>query len=255
HWPPLEAADRLLVYLLPATVVAEIVAVVVSQRRWLACFPRALVAVPAGWILLQGSVYLASSASFASSDTWSPREKWLYLGGMAAGLLFAWLSLGRLAARRPNRAIPLALAMTAGAAGITIMLSGYATGGQMGVPLSAAMAAAAIASFLIAGPIEWRGTVGVGVVMLFGLLVLGRFFGSLSTLHAVLLMVAPLLVWVGELPLVSKQRAWQRAAIRLFVVAILLSVVVFRARQKFAADSQQNSQQSGDASDPYASYK
>jgi hypothetical protein len=258
HWPPREAADRLIFIVLPAAVLAEIVAALLSQRRWLACIPRALVAVPSGWILLQGSVYLANSASVSTSDSWSPGEKWLYLGGMAAGLLFAWLSLGRLAARSPSRAIPLSLAMTAGAAGITIMLSGYATGGQLGVPLSAALAAAAFASFAVAKPLEWRGAIGVGVVMLFGLLVLGRFFGDLTTLHATLLFIAPLLAlgWAAEAPVIKKLRAWQRAAIQLLLVAILLSIVVFRAQRKFAADSGQNSQQNGDAaSDPYSSYK
>jgi hypothetical protein len=174
---------------------------------------------------------------------------------MAAALIAAWLALGRLAARSPSRALPSVLAITTGAAGITIMLSGYSTGGQMGVPLSAALAAAALASFLFAGPIEWRGAVGVGVVMLFALLVLGRFFGSLTTLHAVLLFIAPLLAWTSELPLIKKLRSWQRGAIQLFVVAMLLTVVVFRAQRQFAADSQQNSQQGGDASDPYAGYK
>jgi hypothetical protein len=247
HHLPGEATDRLFLILLPATVVAEIVAAIVSQRRWVACIPRALVAVPAGWILLQGSVYLTGS--------WSAREKWLYLGGMAGGLFISWLSLDRLAARSPSRAIPLALGMTAGVAGITIMLSGYATGGQMGVPLSAALAAVALASFLITDPVEWRGTIGVGVAMLFSLLALGRFFGDLTTLHAVLLFIAPLLAWIGELPLLKKIRAWQRAVLQLLIVAVPLAVVVVRAQRQFAADSQQNSQQSGDASDPYAGYK
>lgn len=247
HRLPGEATDRLFLILLPATVGAELIAAVVGQRRWLACIPRALVAAPAAWILLQGSVYL--------TDSWTPRERWLYLGGMAVALFAAWLALNRLAARSPSRAIPLALAITTGAAGITIMLSGYSTGGQMGVPLSAALAAAAMASFLVAGLIEWRGTIGVGIVMLFSLLVLGRFFGSLTTLHAVLLFIAPLLAWTSELPVIKKLRTWQRGVTQLLVVAILLSVVVFRAERKFAADSQQNSQQSGDAADPYAGYK
>ncbi|HEY2148182.1 MAG TPA: hypothetical protein VGH32_09610 [Pirellulales bacterium] len=247
HRLPGEATDRLFLVLLPAAVGAEVIAALVAQRRWLACIPRAIVAAPAAWILLRGSVYL--------TDSWSPRETWLYLGGMAAALIAAWFALGRLAASSPSRALPSVLAITTGAAGITIMLSGYSTGGQMGVPLSAALAAAAMASFLFAGPIEWRGTVGVGVVMLFALLVLGRFFGSLTTLHAVLLFIAPLLAWTSELPLIKKLRSWQRGAIQLFVVAMLLTVVVFRAQRQFAADSQQNSQQGGDASDPYAGYK
>jgi hypothetical protein len=177
------------------------------------------------------------------------------LGSLAAGLLVSWLLLDRLATRSPSRAVPLALALTTAAAGITIMLSGYSTGGQLGVPLTGALAAVAIASLLISGPIEWRGAIGVGVVMLFGLLVLGRFFGDLTTLHAVLLFIAPLLAWTSELPLIKKLGAWQRGAIQLLIVAAMLSVVVFRAQRQFTADSQQNSQQSGDAADPYAGYK
>jgi hypothetical protein len=247
HRLPGEATDRLFIILLPAAIAAEIIAALVSQRRWLACIPRAIVALPAGWILLHGSVYLTSS--------WSPREKWLYLGSMAGGLLVSWLLLDRLVARSPSRTIPLALALTTAAAGITIMLSGYSTGGQLGVPLTGGLAALAISTLLISGPIECRGAIGVGIVMLFGLLALGRFFGDLTTLHAVLLFVAPLLAWTSELLIIKKLRSWQRGAIQLLVVAALLSIVVIRAQRQFAADSQQNSQQGGDAADPYAGYK
>jgi hypothetical protein len=255
RWPPQEGVDRLLFLLLPATIVVEILGAIVSRPRWLAWALRAAIAVAAGRILLHGSVYLVPSSvpvdpASPGSHAWSLSETWLYLGGMAAGLAVVWILLERLATRSLSRVVPHALALACGAAGVTIMLSGYATGGQMGFPLSGAIGAAALASLVSPKLGESAGAIGVGVVMLFAMLVLGRFFGDLTTPHAVLLFFAPLLAWVGELPLSKKLRSWQRGLLQLLVVAIPLAIVVVQAQRQFAADSKS----ADPASDPYSSY-
>ena len=254
-WPPQEPADRLLFLLLPATVAVEVLGAFVSRPRWLACGLRAVVAAVAARILLHKSVYLVPSAfpvdpASSGSHTWSVAEAWLNFGGMGLGLAAVWILLERLATRSTSRAVSLALAMNCGAAGMAIMLSGYATGGQLGFPLSAAIGGAVIASLAGTKLSQSAGGIGVGVVMLFGMVVLGRFFGDLTTAHAVLLFLAPLLAWVGELPLLRKLRAWQRGVLQLLAVAIPLAVVVLQAQRQFAADSQSP----GSASDPYSGY-
>jgi hypothetical protein len=254
-WPPQEPADRLLFLLLPAAVVVEVVAAFFARPRWLACVLRAMVAAAAPRVLLHRSVYLVRSpfpidSASPGSQAWSVGDAWLYIGGMAIGLAVVWVLLERIATRSKSRAVPLSLAMTCGAAGVTIMLSGYATGGQLGFPLSAAVAAAAVASLASAKLNRSTGGIGVGVVMLFGLLVLGRCFGDLTTAHALLLFFAPLLAWIGELRPFTKLRAWQRGLLQLLAVAIPLAIVVIQAQRQFAADSQSPVS----ASDPYSGY-
>lgn len=245
-WPPQEDADRLLWVIAPAAILAELLAVVISRPRWLGWALRAIVAASAGRILLHDTSYIADLAG-GTSD-WTTSQIWLYLGSMAAGLFVVWALLDWLAARSPSRSLPLALAMVSGAAGITIMLSGYATGGQRCLPLAAALAAAGVASLLPKTKIDVRGGLGVGLVALFVMLAAGYFFGKLTLPHAVVLFVAPLGCWITELPPLKKLRSWQRGLVQLLVVAIPLAIVVFQAQQQFAADSQRAKD------DPYSSY-
>ncbi len=249
-WPPSEDGDRLLWLILPAAIAAELLAAIVLRPRWIGWAARLLVAATAGRVLLHNTSYIADLGG-GTSD-WTAGQTWLILGLMAAGLAVVWLLLNLLAARSKSRSIPLALAMTACAAGVTIMLSGYATGGQRAIPLAAAVAAAAIASLAV--PREkndFRGGLGVAIVALFALVTAGRFFGNLTTAHGVLLFAAPLACWVAEAPFLSGLKTWMRCAIRFAAVAIPLAVVVVQAQQKFAADSRN----SGSTDDPYAAYK
>jgi hypothetical protein len=116
------------------------------------------------------------------------------------------------------------------------MLSGYATGGILGLPLAAALVGLAVASFVVRTDINWQGALGAGVVGLFALLVMGNFFGRLTTLHAVLLMAAPLVCWLPALPVVRRTRPWLRAVACLILVALPVSFTVVQASRSFAKD-------------------
>jgi hypothetical protein len=252
HWPPREDVDRWLLFLLPAVIGAEAISAVAPRRKWLAWLVRGLVAIAAGRILLHGTIYIAELPG--ATRKWSVAEAWLYLAGMAAALAAAWVLILWLANRAPSRAVPLSVALASAAAAVTIMLSGYATGGQMGLPLSAALAAVTMASLALPKSTHLYGALGVGIVGLFALLVVGRFFGELTTARAALLFLAPLGCWVVELPYLRTFKPWQRGLLQLFVVSLPLIFVVVQAQRQFAADSQRN-KASGDASaDEYLNY-
>ena len=51
---------------------------------------------------------------------------------------------------------------------------------------------------------------GVAVVGLYSLLVIGRFFGELSSTHAIVLFASPLLAWLPELPGLRCLPQWAR---------------------------------------------
>jgi hypothetical protein len=74
----------------------------------------------------------------------------------------------------------------------------------------------------------------VGVVGLFGLLVVGRLFAGLTTLNAALLFAAPLLGWLPEL---LPTRRLVRVALRLALAAVPVVVALVLAQEKFATDS------------------
>ncbi len=196
HWPPLEDVDRWLLLLMPAAVIAELIAAFVDRPRWIAWLARGVIAIAAGRILLHGTTYIADLPGTAHQ--WSVVQTWLYLGAMTAALAAAWASAIRLANRTSGPMVTVSIALAAGAAAVTIMLSGYATGGQMGLPLSAALIAVTLVTLVLRKLIRLDGAIGVGIVGLFALLVVGRFFGELTTPHALLLFAAPFDVLGGR---------------------------------------------------------
>ena len=121
--------------------------------------------------------------------------------------------------------------------GVTIMLSGYATGGQAGLPLAAALMGGSAVALVLPGPSRQTAPIGVAIVGLFSLLVIGRFFGELRSAHAILLFGAPLLAWLPELPRLRRLPPWARGLARVLLVAIVVAGVLVDAARKFAAES------------------
>jgi hypothetical protein len=228
--PPTADLDRLLLIVLPAAVAAEVLAAIAGRAGWVA---RCAVAAAAAPVLLHGTVYV-SDLSGPGSREWSLAITWLVFAGLAVVLIAAWAALNRLAVRTGG---DMALVCIEGAvlgAGVVVMLSGYATGGQAGVPLAAGLSGVGAGLMLRKGKLGPEAAVGVGVVGLFGLLVVGRLFAGLTTLNAALLFAAPLLACLPE---VLPGRPGLRATLRPVLAAVPVVVALLLAQQKFAADT------------------
>jgi len=233
RWPRrslAEAEDRLLLIVLPAIVVVEITAAFRGVPRWLAWALRGVVAAGVTPVLLYNSRYFTDSAG-PGTRLWSAAQAVLWLGGLAAVLAVEWLLLVLLARRTSSRFLLLALAVACGGAAPTIMVSGYVTGGLLLVPLAGALVGTAVASCFWVASRGDGAAVGFGVVFLFALLVMGRFFGELRTFHAGLLLFAPLLAWLPEFLPGKKPRTWGRAVPGIILVAIPV-VLAFYLAQK-----------------------
>jgi len=239
NWPPREDQDRLLFILVPAVVGMEILGAFRGPISWLAVVLRLVCVVGAVRLLLHGSVYLTEPPGPGSLG-WTESETWQILGGLAVALALVWIVLSYLAKGSTGRAVPLAMALTCAGAAVTIMLSGYATGGQMGLPLAAALAGAWVASWALSGHPSTQGAIGVAVVGLFALLVMGRFFGELITANAVLLFFAPLLCGVPELP------PRLRGLGKVILVAIPVAIAIMAAQGMLVP----NSARTASTSDP-----
>jgi hypothetical protein len=213
-----------------ATVV-ELIGGFTIVPRWFVWILRLGLAAATGRILLQGSSYLQGTAS-----DWSVSQVWTALGVGALLLAVVWILLARLLRRGPGISLPLALSQTCLAAGMTVMLSGYTDGGALGLPLAAAVAAAVVGARLLEMMPATEGAIGFGLVGLFGILMMGRFFGELSTGRALALFVAPLLCWVSELPPLRGRTPRVVATVRLAIVAIPLAIVLGLAKSDFDRD-------------------
>ena len=149
--------------------------------------------------------------------------------GLATALIAIWELLALLQARTVDRPASAALALTTLAAAVTVMLAGYYQGGLMGMPLAGAGVGATLASFIAPAQPNTNCPPGLGVMGLFTLLLIGRFFGALPTDLALCLLFAPLLAWVPEAPGLRRLRPSLRAAMRLALVAVPLVFVVAKA--------------------------
>jgi hypothetical protein len=234
-WPPREDKDRFLGLLLPATVLVELMATVGKAPR-VAWLLRLGIAAGAVRLLLHNTSYLADLAGPGTRE-WSAAQMWFWTGVPAAALAAVWAALALLTRRAPGRSVPLALALACAGAGVTVMYSGYATGGQIGLPLAAALIGASTGSLALPRTVYSTFSPGVGVVGLFGVLVVGRFFGALTTAHAALLLSAPLLCWLPELPPIRKLPPWARGILRVVLVAVPVSCAVLQAQQASEAAS------------------
>jgi hypothetical protein len=236
RWPPREDLDRLLVWLLPLAISVEIAAACVPRLPWLARLLRAAAAALTAPLLLAGTVYVTDLAG-AGSREWSLTQTWLaYFPAAAAGTAL-WVSTAHLAQRRPERTLPLCLAMVLAAAGMAVMLSGYATGGQLGFPFAGAVAASA----LVASKEQLRqiasGIAGIGVAGLVWLVAIGWLFGELSNVAAILLVAAPAAAWLAEIRPRSHWR-WKRVVLQTMLVVAPAAAAVVLAQRQFQERSQ-----------------
>jgi hypothetical protein len=241
HWPPREDQDRFLFALCPLLLAVELLAAFTNSenpsnwRRWLPWLLRLILAAIAGRILLHDSIYI-TDLSGPGSRQWTSEETWLTLGGLAAALIASWALLAWLAQRDAGRSVPVAVAGVCAAASVALMLSGYASGGPLAMPLAGAVVGALAASLLMKSGVSVEGMIGLSLVWLFALLIIGHFFGELTWLNAALLFFAPLLGWLPELTL-RKLQPRLRPLTGLALTVIPVAVALFLAQQKFVENS------------------
>jgi hypothetical protein len=254
HWPLREDQDRLLGLVLPAVVIVELLAAFPRVPRWLTWPLRAAVVLGVAPVLVYGSTYLSDQNGPGTAE-WSTVQAALILGGLAAFLATVCSLLALLSSRAPGASPAVCLAITSAAAAVTVMLSGYATGGQDGLPLGAALAGAALTVSVLKWSSRGRLPLGVAVVGLYSLLVIGRFFGELSSAHAILLFAGPLLAWLPELPVLRRLPRWARNLARVLLVALLVSAILIAVGRKFLEDSpSRDSESEGPTADDYMNY-
>jgi hypothetical protein len=254
-WPPRQDQDRFLLVLFPSVMGIELVATLAASMRWLVWLLRMIVAASAARVLLHNTIYLTDLAGPGSQE-WTPAQTWMILGGLAIALAGGWTSLAFLARRTAisaslsnqkcgvrGRGSSVLLAVSVACAGtaITVMLTGYATGGELGLPLAAALAGGTAARFVLKQSGSAEGAVSLGTVGLFALLVMGRFFGELPTAYAVVLCSSTLLCWLPELPYIRRLGPRLRGVIRVALVAVPVMVVLMLAQQKFVRETSMTS--------------
>jgi len=238
RWPIREDQHRLLGLVMPAILLIEAAGGALRPPRWLILGGRLAASLAVAPVILYGSIYVADLAGPKSAE-WSPARRWLIFSGLGLALFGVWSCLVR-TQRQSGSSVrtPLALAMAIAGAGLTVMLSGYASGGLVGLPLAGAIAGAvATAAWWREDALGAAHGVGVGVVGLFSVLAIGFFFGRLRVEPAILLFLSPLLAAIAEAPLPFRLARGWRSAAGLALVAIVVGLVVVSTARRFAVDA------------------
>jgi hypothetical protein len=225
RWPPPEDRDRMLLVLFPALIIIEILGAVLVRLRVVIWLLRLGLAFSAARVLLHHSVYLTSLPG-PDSTGWTPAQHGLILGGLGLAVAAVWTAMIALARRAPGRALPLALALASAGTAVAVMLSGYATVGPLGLLLAAGIFGSVIASMFLPAPPNATGVLGFGIVGLFSLVVVGRFFGELTSVNAALLFSAHLMCWLPELPFLRRLGPRLRGVGRITLTALPLAIAL-----------------------------
>jgi hypothetical protein len=212
--PPRVAIGRLLVIGLPLAAIAEAIAVEAGLGR-VATVVRGVTALTLVRVLLHDSVHLQMEETAANATVLT-----------AAGLAAIGWPIAVAGERRDDGGVVtvLAVVLALAAAAVAIPMAGYVKGG-----LVAALLAAAAGGALAGG--GRVGLTGFSFAALVGIVVVGRFFGGLSSSTALLLCSPPILtVAVGRVGDsfgdVAAGRVIRSAACRLALAIVPLVVVI-----------------------------
>ncbi|MGZ0172740.1 MAG: hypothetical protein ACKVHE_24635 [Planctomycetales bacterium] len=233
-WPPVNGLDRFLTVVVPAALAIEHLAGFQRVPSWLAWFLRTILAAAIPRILLHDSVYLSSA-----DGQWTSWQAVVVLAVASGLLVLLWSLLSWLSRRSPGSSLSLALSMAILCAGATIMMAGYVKGGSAAFPLAITLIVTTVSVRLTTSRsaptshLDTKVILGIGVVGLFGLLSIGRFFGELSDGCSLAILLSPLLCWVTEIPLLRNRNPWIIGTVRLIVVAIPLLIVLAEAKLDF----------------------
>jgi hypothetical protein len=233
-WPIREDQDRFLGLVMPFALMAEAVRCSFSgSARW-RIIGRFIVATAVAPLILHGSSYVADLAGPGSAE-WPLGPRWLIFGGLGSATLAAWSALLVIQSRSGSAVrVPWALAASLPAAGLVVMLSGYASGGVAAFPLAAALLGASLAAATL-GADDRETAPGVGLIGLSSVLMMGTFFGRLRTADAVVLFVSPLLSGIPEVGPLSRLTPRFRTTLGVVLTACAGLAVTAAAWRRFAA--------------------
>ena len=232
-WPPANAIERFLELLVPGTLIIHLVSALTSHPEGKGRLLRQLPSLACPLLILYGSIYLRAPVSIAGRSLPSAIAAPLITIACTAVLLAAVHVTQSLTRQTSPFVTGLLITLTLPAAGIAIMLAGYIKGGSAAFPLAGSLLAAVVGLHFIPHNPR-RHTLGeIAMLVLFGLLMIGHFYGRISLLQAAGLLGSPLLAAGDLLPRKIRSLRTDTLRFRLLLLALLLSVQLSIAAWEF----------------------
>ncbi len=229
RWPSLPPHD-VTHWLALWCAVATVIGIAQSLARW------------PGWASWSVRVLLSGASTWlflgpTRAYVWEPATGMLWTGVLAVAMIVLWTALDDMAGRGTAASLtPVLLIVTLGTS-LVLLFSGSALHAQAFGALPAALAAFVLLSWLRPAVCLPGGAMTVPVVLLCGAWIGGYFYAETPLISAVLLFVAPIVAWIGELSFVRGRRAWLATALRAGVTLVPVAAsVIIAARAYFQED-------------------
>lgn len=155
---------------------------------------------------------------------------WVWKAAVAMAVFMLWFSNITLAERNPGQLMPLVMMLAFTAASI-VLIAGVSSA-KFGV---LAGSLACMSGFIMAIGLLTRkhASIGGSLTVLSTLLpawmVTGHFYdaaGDVPLASFILIAVAPMALWIGEIPVLSRGKQWRRYLLGLSAVALLLAIAI-----------------------------
>jgi uncharacterized membrane protein YhaH (DUF805 family) len=187
----------------------------------------AVVLLPTIWLLVRP----------LAAHRWSGEETAAWIVGLSVAAAGMTMALDRLLDRQTGPAASMSLVLVVALTAIVLLLSGTKTDAQLSAAAAAAIApGAALAAAGRARP--FSRLIAPSFVLLWGgLLLAGHLYASLTSASALLLLLAPLGLWLGELPAVARWPNWRRGLLGLAAAGLPASVAAGLAVRQFLEDT------------------
>ena len=232
-WPPANAIERFLELLVPGTLLIHLISALSSHPEGKGRLLRQLPPLACPLLILYGSIYLRAPVSIAGRSLPSGIAAPLITLACTAALLAAVHVTQSLTRQTSPFVTGLLITLTLPATGIAIMLAGYIKGGSAALPLAGSLLATVVGLHFIPPPPRRHTLPEIAMLVLFGLLMIGHFYGRISLLQAAGLLGSPLLAAVAPLPKRIRSLRTDTLRFRLLLLTLLLSVQLSLAAWEF----------------------
>jgi hypothetical protein len=161
--------------------------------------------------------------------TWTPPATLLWPAAFAAATWLAYLSFDHRTARTRSRLASLWITLTASALSVLLAMTGSAKLGQLCGLFAAAMGVCTIVELWQPRFRLSAGGAPFIAAMMATFCLGGHYYSELPAIAAILLFVAPHMLWIAELPVIRHRGRAMRVAAEMMLIAIPVALAVWRA--------------------------
>jgi hypothetical protein len=186
----------------------------------------AVILLPTIWLLVRP----------LAEHRWTGVQTTEWIVGLTVAAAAMTVALDRLLGRQPGPAASIGLVLVVALTASVLLLSGTKIYAQLAAAAAAALAPGALLATAGRSAPFSRTIAPSFVLLVGGLLLAGHLYASLTPENALLLLIAPLGLWLAELPAVRRWPRWQRGLLGLAAVALPAAVAAGLAARQFLED-------------------